>query len=519
LGSLIAYFVETSVGIAVVATRTYVFLLLAILSVLVSGSIRGNAAMKQRSPKPLRLYHSPLPAYIAVAGSAVLVESWSFIVNTTAERSASSLFLRNWFVQPDAQQLKTILPGSLILLLLTIGAAVALIYGEKADFHLTRKDSRKITTVTLSSLIAVWLVMGFLAAVFWAAGDPGMSPPAVTSARAEARMTLYLVGLLFVLIATAWSLLQADSKKYASASTARSRSLWVLLPLAVGSFYLIVYLSVRPAWADIACHTARLYERGGNVSAAAAIYERASRLAPRRIPYLISLGRAQMNASAEDAGLRTEAVDSLQRALDLNPLDPNTVRNLGVLHIQMAETAGNAALRKAQLRKAISFFQAVAELAPNNRDVYGDLGRCHFLLGDHETARSFFDKSIEKYPDYARTYLFLGEMQYRMNDLQQSLESFRKAVSLDWRNVEARKSVGLMLSLLGRTERAIETDLKTLELAPRDPALLSRLSSLYFATGDYNSGLEFARRAYDAMPSNDRPNFEYFLGSLQNKVN
>jgi tetratricopeptide (TPR) repeat protein len=185
----------------------------------------------------------------------------------------------------------------------------------------------------------------------------------------------------------------------------------------------------------------------------------------------------------------------------------------------MAETAGNNALREAQLNKAISYFQAAAELAPNHRDVYGDLGRCHFLLGDYETARSFFDKSIEMYPEYAPNYLLLGEMQYRLNELEKALESFQKAVSFDWRNVEARKSVGFVLTLLGRKERAINTDLRTLELAPRDPVLLSRLASLYFATGDYNSGLEFARRAYDAMPSSDRPNFEYFLGSLQNQLN
>jgi len=221
LGSLIAYFVETSIGIAVVTTRTYVFLLLAVLSVLVSGAIRESAGVKQRSPKPLRWLQSPLPVYIAVASSVLLVESWSFIVNTTAERSAASLFLRNWFVQPDVQQLKIILPGSLIILLLTIGAAVALIHGEKAGFHLTKKDSGRITAVALSSLIPVWLVMGFLAAVFWTARDPGMSPPAVTSARAEARITLYLVGFFLVLIATAWSLLAADFKKDTAASSAR----------------------------------------------------------------------------------------------------------------------------------------------------------------------------------------------------------------------------------------------------------------------------------------------------------
>ncbi len=517
LGSILAHFAEISVGIAITPTRTYFFLFLAALSVLVSQQLKQGTFSKKRSSKPLPWRRTLLPGFLTIASFIVLAEAWCFIVNTTAERSAAKLFIENWFVLSE-QQSGFLLPGNLMLLFLTIGGGIALAYAEKSNLHLSKRDIKKIPRTFLASMIIVWLVMGFLAAVFWAAKDPSISTPVEVSIQSEARITLFLLGLLVLLTATVSALAAADTRKYGAPSLIRNLSFWLGLLLFVGAFVIVFNLTVRPAWADVACHIARVYERAGNFQAAIRIYERAVQLAPRSAHYLIALGSAQRYSSLPDSSQLQESAKTLQRAVELNPLDPSIHRGLGIIYTQIGERASNPTARNAQMRKAIASFQQVIRLAPNSKGALNDLGRGYFLSGDYAKARQLYERSLQIYPKDKQTYMYLGEMQYALSDLEGALQSFTEAARLEKDGLDARKNIGSILVLLGRKEEAIREDLVTLEMAPQDLTLLRRLSSLYFSTRDYSSGLAYARRAYDATPEADKQNFDAFLEKLQNQI-
>jgi tetratricopeptide (TPR) repeat protein len=517
LGSLIAHFVETAVGIAVTPTRTYFFLLLAILSILVSQRLNQGGSTKKRPSKPLPWRQTLLPTFMAIASFSVLTEAWSFIVNATAERSAVKLFIDNWFLQ-SKQQHGFPLPGNLILLILTIGGSIALAYSEKLNFRLSKRDTRKILSNFAVAMIAVWLAMGSLAAVFWAAPDPGISTPLDVSSHSEARITLFLLGLLVLLAVTVYALVNADSRKIYTISSIRNPLSWLGLLVAIGAFVLIFNLTVRPAWADISCHTARVYQRMGNLPEAIQVYGRALQLAPQNTRYLISLGRAQSRSADPNSTQMQESVKILQRAVELNPLDPFCHRSLGILYAQIGEQALNPIARNENMLNAIASFHQVTQLAPNNKSAYTDLGRSYFLSGDYTKAIDSFKKSMEMHPYDEMPHIYIGEVQYALNDLEGALESFTEAARLDRGNIKARKNISSMLILLGRKEEAIREDLATLEMSPEDLTLLRRLSSLYFSLGNYGSGLEFAHRAYDAVPEPDKPDFDSFLEGLQNQI-
>ncbi len=517
-GALTAHFAETAVGIAVAPSRTYFFLLLGVLSALASHDIKEEEKkpVRSRAAKPLPWSRSALFPFAAIASLAALVEAWCFIVNTTAERSATALFFTNWFVKSGGERSGFPLPGNLMLLLLTIAAGLALIYAEKPPLRPPKNFFAKAAKISVAIPALVWLAMGFLAAVFWAAKDSSITSPIDMSIHAEARMTLFLLGLLLFLAAAAWTLAIADSQKPFAASSDRKARSWPALLIAAGAFCAVFYFTLRPAWADIACHIARAYERGKNFPAAAQVYGRAAQLAPRAVPYFISMGLAQYR-SADAAAVRLqEALRSLERAVDLSPLDFSAHNTLGSFYMQTGEREQNPAVKNAQIQKAMVSFQQAARLAPNNPQAHNNLGRCHFLLGDYEKAGELYEKSLKMYPNYGPTYVYMGEMQYRLNDLKGALKSYSQAAGLDRSNIEARKTVGLLLSLLGRPEEAIKENLKTLQRAPEDFLLLSRLSSLYFSIGDYSAGLAYARRAHDAAPA-DKPDFDAFLRSLRDR--
>jgi tetratricopeptide (TPR) repeat protein len=273
---------------------------------------------------------------------------------------------------------------------------------------------------------------------------------------------------------------------------------------------------MRSVRADVVCRIARICESSANFTAAIQLYERASSLAPRVIPYWTYKGLAEASAGVADAAQLQASFQSLRHALDLNPLDPDSCRTLAAVYMQTAERSAEPAVRSERLKEAIALYQRAARLAPNYPESYCGLGRCYFLLGEHAMAAELYDKSLKMNPHYARTYMFMGEMHYRLKNPERALQDFEMAARYDRGSVDARRNLGFLLALLGRKAEAIPVYLDALKHAPKDTVLLRRLSALYFSQGDSGNGNAYARRAYDLMPATQRGSYESFLVELQN---
>jgi tetratricopeptide (TPR) repeat protein len=515
LCALIAHFVEIAAGIAVTTTRAYFFILIALISVLASGKMeeQKKISAKPRTSKSLPWYQTPLGPLVAIASLVVLIETWCFVINVSAEQSAFALFIKTWFVQSGEQRFNLPFPSILIVMVLTICGGVGLMYAERQFSY--AGGFGKAAGIMASLLAIFWLVAGFFAAFFWTMPEPSESTAIHIAGHTEARLTYFLIGLLLILAATAWSVAASESRRYEVVFAIQARSSRLVLLVMIPAVVLIMALTVRTVWADMICRIADSYAKSGDFKNAAFLYSRATRFAPHVIPYRIALARTQSSLDAPSTMVQEESVKTLREALNINPLDPGIYRGLGSLYISFAERVTDQTIRKAQIHQAIPFFQQASRLAPNYPKAYNELGRCYFLLGENKKAKDFYQRSLQLYPRSSRTHMYLGEMQYRMRDLESALQSFSMAARLNDKNLEALKNVGFLLQRLGRREEAIQMNRKALKLAPQDSVLLRRLASLYFDIGDYNSGLDFARRAYDVMPAAERGNLDAFIEQLK----
>jgi tetratricopeptide (TPR) repeat protein len=516
LGALVAHFVEMGVGIAVAPTRLYFFILLALLAAFAAKDIDWiDEPAKQRAGKQAKKPQNQLLPFALLSSLVVLIMSWCFVINTANEPSALAIFLRAWFTAASGPKVTLPLPGALILLLLTVGAGLCQMFGEFAGQREQKLPYRKIAGTALGFMAAAWLVMGILSANFWTALEA--PSPIDVALHSAARMTLFMIVLFLWILAATGSLTAMDPGNQTGTRPLRS---WRIIPgilISVCAIGAIRELAVLPAWADITYRIGRYYDSVGNPSAAISIYERASELAPRVVPYWISKGLAQASLGVSDGFRLQESVQSLQRAVDLNPLDPSSRRNIANVYMRAGEQSPDPADYASRINKAISYFQQAAQLAPNYPDAYCELGRCYFLLGNQQKADELFQKSLRMTPGNARTYMFLGEMHYRLKDLERAYQDFVMAKNLSGGNLEAIRNVGFLLSLLGRTDEAIQEYLKIIKHAPQEAVTLRRISSLYFHKGDQTNGLAFAQRAYDATPAAGRGTFEAFAAGLQKK--
>ncbi|MBN1570162.1 MAG: tetratricopeptide repeat protein [Acidobacteria bacterium] len=514
LGAIIAYLVETSVGIPVTSTRTYIFILLALLSVFSIRDLnRDEEPAKKRTSKHAGRWKNPRLFFAALSSFIVVMLCWCFIINSSNENSTWMLFLQAWFTGFPGVKPGLSVPESLILLLLILGGSIGWMYGEKAGLQTKAFPFSGTVLRALAIMLAVWFVMAVLSAAFWTA-SPGASP-LKTSMDAEARVLFFFVALWLLVAAAAWRLTSSDDMR-SSARSMNARSALAGAFVVLFALIAIHQWVLRPARADVAYRMARAYEGAGDLSAAIGLYDRATRLTPGTARYWISMGIAQASAAAADPARMQESLRSLQNAVDLNPLDPAANRTLAAILMQDAERSADPETRNRQLQKAISLYQRAAHLAPNYPDAYCDLGRCYFLLGDHQKAASLYAQSLQINRYHARTHMFLGEMHYRQKDVERAYKDFALAYKLDRGNPDAMRNLGFLLTVLNRKEEAIQMYLKALSRAPRDLASLRRLSSLYFSVGDSDAGHQYARRSYDQTPAGNKGTYEQYVAGLQN---
>ncbi len=239
---------------------------------------------------------------------------------------------------------------------------------------------------------------------------------------------------------------------------------------------------------------------------AAALLERANKIAPDDVRVLLSLARVR-NLQGNSEGALALLLDA-KRA---KPDDPDVLYGVGVLCLQMdlvkdananLERAvqlqpGNANARYAlasariadhDLPGAITIYQDLLKSDPGNAQVNYALGATYFLASNIERAKTYLDESvklepgqveslyylaliahqqgddaeslkllntvIERQPDHARAHVALG-MQYRsQGKLPQAEAELEKAVRLDPQSQKAHYQLGLVLTALKQQERA-----------------------------------------------------------------
>ena len=86
------------------------------------------------------------------------------------------------------------------------------------------------------------------------------------------------------------------------------------------------------------------------------------------------------------------------------------------------------------------------------------------MKGDHSSAIHYLYKAINKYPHYAEAYAQLGNCQDCLNNFEDAIISYNKALLLDPDNAETWFNKGMMLKKNGQPEAAKQCIEKSVDL-------------------------------------------------------
>lgn len=149
-------------------------------------------------------------------------------------------------------------------------------------------------------------------------------------------------------------------------------------------------------------------------------------------------------ATRERLGRWSEAEQDLQRALELQPDQPDVLNYLGYTWVDRGE----------RLDEGLVMLTRAAELRPNSGAVLDSLGWAHYRLGAYEQALGYLERAVELEPADPILNDHLGDAYWRVGR--------RIEARFQWRRV---LTLGPEASLRADTERKVEAGLPQTPLA------------------------------------------------------
>jgi tetratricopeptide (TPR) repeat protein len=141
----------------------------------------------------------------------------------------------------------------------------------------------------------------------------------------------------------------------------------------------------------------------------------------------------ELIAAADDAlekGDNLEAKKALQSAQILAPNDPNVLRRLGVVYLNMHDPAS-----------AREVYEHLLQIDPRDDLAESSLANALHLLGEEDAALQHHERAIALDPEYAPHYFNYANTLYDLGHRERAREAYEKAFALDANLAEARTMI------------------------------------------------------------------------------
>jgi tetratricopeptide (TPR) repeat protein len=256
-------------------------------------------------------------------------------------------------------------------------------------------------------------------------------------------------------------------------------------------------------------------------------------------------------------GQNAQAMEELQRALELNPQDARIYNYMGValaasgkpaeamvqyqkaltLDPQYAEPEANMGLllvRESKLEEALHHFEKALQYNPQEMKFHSNLaatlaglGRteeamvhCQFVLshnpedmeansnmgialarsGQAAKAIPYFEKALSINPKSVETHAALGFALMEVGRGEEAIGHFEKAAEGNTESVELQRALGRLLAESGRFEQAIPHFEKAVQLMPQSAELHYNLGKLLAMKKEFNQAIPHFEKAVELAP-------------------
>ena len=228
------------------------------------------------------------------------------------------------------------------------------------------------------------------------------------------------------------------------------------------------------------------YERLENVDSAITLFQRAIKQDHNYAQAQAALGQAYWYkySATKDPRWADQAKAAVKAAESLDSQLPEVRLAIGDLNF-----------RTGSFSSAISAFQRVLEIDPENVDAYLGLGDTYDSLGRTTEAEQAFRHAIELRPGCWSCYNLLGAFLNKHSRYGEAAEAWQKVTQLAPDNVWGYMNLGDAYFNRGQFDMADKYFRLGLQVMPDDPDLYSNIGTVNFFLGRFSEDVEYTKKA------------------------
>ena len=163
---------------------------------------------------------------------------------------------------------------------------------------------------------------------------------------------------------------------------------------------------------------------------------------------------------------------------------------------------GRIALDKSDLTLAVESYQRATDLDPHYAEAHNDLGVIFQQLGQHENSVEALCRAVVIRPSYASAHNNLANALQSLERFDDSIDSYQKAIDADPNYLDAQVNLGLLLQHTARYEEAIAYLSRAIALKPDDMQARNSLGGCYMSLNRFDDALICFRAVLEIQPDN-----------------
>lgn len=215
----------------------------------------------------------------------------------------------------------------------------------------------------------------------------------------------------------------------------------------------------------------------------------------------------QEATTAHQAGRLTEAEDLYKKVLEIEPIHPVVLNNLGYIKQY-----------KGELDEAMVYFRKIKETEGNDYSkLYANMGTTLVKLRKHDEAEKYLRKAIEHDPGNAYYHTKLSDALKTNGKLEEAEISYKKLIELDPKASNAFNNLGNVLRSLNKFKEAELIYTEAIRLKPKFHQAYSNLGLLLMNIDRLADALKCYKIALQLKP--DFVEAHNNLGNIYLKVN
>ena len=220
---------------------------------------------------------------------------------------------------------------------------------------------------------------------------------------------------------------------------------------------------------------------------------------------------------------KKNAMDALQRAVELLPGDLEALRNLGAAlhdreewaaalpvlerllatdpdHADTLLDAADALRGLSRVEEAVTLYRRALALDPKLAEAHNNLGNALLELKRPAEAEQSYAQAHALRPQTAKIHFNLGNARLALAKRAEAAESYRRALELDPNSVETLHALAGTLRDLGKRRDAIALYRRAVELDPRRAESHCNLGNVLFEVRQVEEAMACHRRALSIQP-------------------